>query len=213
MGDRMSRNDRRLRAIAAALAVAAVLACAVGSTSAGRLSVSTRNFKIVWANLELSTNFIVGTIRCPVTVEGSFHSATIRKVEGAPVANLFRVRAVCTSGRATLNQEVLPWTLVYERFFGTLPLVASINFKLLRVRALMDIGENFCGFTTTAENPAVVRANLGPSISSLAFEELRQIPLVNHPGGFLCGLASGIIRGAGTVTRQGEIESVSITLV
>ena len=54
-----------------------VLAGLVGNASAGKLSITNRNFRIVWAPLTMMA-FGMG-VECNVTVEGSLHSATIAK--------------------------------------------------------------------------------------------------------------------------------------
>ena len=71
-----------------ALAATFLVSLGVTSASASRLSVSNRNFRAVWSLLTLST---AGTqITCPVTLEGSFHSATLAKRAGALIAHISR---------------------------------------------------------------------------------------------------------------------------
>lgn len=103
---------RHARLSLAGLAGAALLALAVGSASAARLSVTSSGFRIVWRSLSFrSTVAPEVVLECPVTLEGSFHSATFRKVRGAVIGGVTRAQAnsgSCTRGRLALNQETLP---------------------------------------------------------------------------------------------------------
>jgi hypothetical protein len=83
-----------------------------------------------------------------VSLEGSFHSATMRKSEGALIGAITRgiVKGdTCFAGRATLLQETLPWHVTYEAFDGRLPNIDNI-FALLR-RYAWRIEETFLGLT------------------------------------------------------------------
>src|SRR5262245_29490211 len=83
------------------IAVAALLATLVltlGTTTATarKLSLTSKVFRITWASLtfdgiEEMEEFDTLSTRCPVTMEGSFHSATIRKVEEAQIGHITRV--------------------------------------------------------------------------------------------------------------------------
>src|SRR5215213_6862405 len=79
-----SRKDRRTMFIGTmtrhaltALAVTLLLACFVSSASAGRLSTSNQNIRVTWGALSFGGFSI---IRCPITIEGSFHTRSIAKV-------------------------------------------------------------------------------------------------------------------------------------
>ncbi len=90
------RHYARLITLAAATVI--VLAAAVGSASAGHLSVSNQNIRVTWSALEFAAG---GTaIRCGLTLEGSFHSRTITKVEKTLIGYITTAisQRPCTNG-------------------------------------------------------------------------------------------------------------------
>jgi hypothetical protein len=128
---------RRGRLLAAAIAVAVLLGLAVDSASAGRLSVSSTRFRIWWVILEVAADNEAESpfLRCQVTLEGSFHSATIRKVTGALIGAITRGAVnneTCVNGKASVLQESLPWHFTYEGFEGMLPNISNVKVLLNR---------------------------------------------------------------------------------
>lgn len=209
---------RHIRLLLAGLAATAMLAAVVGSAAAGRLSVSNKNFRITWQNLLFANTVTSGSVKCPVTLEGSFHSQTIRKVARALVGYITRAAVSslpCTGGTVTVNQETLPWHLTYEGFIGTLPRIEGIRLLLVRDSWIINSEGNSCRRTTTTENPASVIANVGGSgqVTGLRADETRKIPLVNGPGGVFCGLGQGLQSGTGAVTLLGTNNAISIRLI
>ena len=126
-----------------ALTAALLLASAIATTSARNLSVSNQRFRVQWQELEFASELV--TIRCHVTLEGSFHYRTILKNVGRLIGHITRVavRRPCTNGEAWAANGVerhprlgvlantLPWHVTYEGFAGTLPNITTI-FLLLR---------------------------------------------------------------------------------
>ena len=110
-----------------------VLGAIVGIASANRLSTSSRNIRATWAFLHNEAGG--GTAPgCPVTLEGSLHSATIAKVIEALVGFISRATVNsngCGAGSATLLQESLPWHVRYKGFAGALPNITSINTAII----------------------------------------------------------------------------------
>src|ERR1700751_1578741 len=112
----------RARLVLAAVLAASLFGIVVGSASANRLSINETRFRITWARLTFNEETAEARDICPVTMEGSFHSGTIRKVVGALIGHITRAGAgVCTGGGLTILRETLPWHVTYEGFFGTLP--------------------------------------------------------------------------------------------
>jgi hypothetical protein len=115
-----------------ALIAALLLASAVGTASAGRLSTNEQFIRTTWSSLEFESPIV--RVRCPVTLEGSFHSRTIPKIIrtlliGAITSvRIFNER--CTNGRAGVRG--LPWHVTYEGFTGTLPNISAILLLLQR---------------------------------------------------------------------------------
>jgi hypothetical protein len=212
--------QRHIRLLLTGLAATAILAAAVGTASAQRLSISNQQIRVVWRNLELSNTSTANVVRCPVTLEGSFHSRTIVKVRELLIGYITRARVsneVCTGGRATILQEKLPWHLTYQSFRGTLPRIEEILLNLIRAGFLIEIpGVNNCAATTSLANPARGIALLNTTtgqVTGLRADETARIPLSTAPGGFACGLGSGFFTGTGAVTLLGTNCLIFITLI
>jgi hypothetical protein len=120
--------------ILASLTATLLMALAVSGTASARVfSLSNMNFRVVWSSLEFTNETGFGTVRCRVTLEGSFHSQTISKVEKALIGYISRANVAgerCTGGSATINQESLPWHITYSGFTGRLPTITSIRLLL-----------------------------------------------------------------------------------
>jgi len=117
------------KTLLAVVAAAAVLGALVGSASANRLSTTSQTWRVTFARLELRGAF--AELTCPITFEGSFHSATIAK---SPTLVGYVARAVagaCSFGSATLLTQTLPWHVRYGSFGGTLPSIGSLTLNLV----------------------------------------------------------------------------------
>jgi hypothetical protein len=116
-----------------ALVAALLLASAIGTASAGRLSINEQFIRTTWSNFEFANSLV--TVRCPITLEGSFHSRTIPKsvallLIGA-VTKIQIKNESCTN--AQVGASMLPWHITYEGFTGTLPSITAIFPLLQRV--------------------------------------------------------------------------------
>jgi hypothetical protein len=117
------------------LATTLLLAVALDSAGAFQLSLSNPRFRATWTSLRIFNEEFGADIRCPATLEGSFHSASIRKVNGALIGAVTRGvlrNESCAGGHATLLQETLPWHLTYEGFNGVLPDITSVQLLVRR---------------------------------------------------------------------------------
>ena len=152
--------------MATALAVVLVLAFAVGTASAGRLEFSNRDFRLTFPILVLTAGGV--TSECPVTLEGTLHSATIRKVLGALIGHITRARsnnAACggSSGRdsscgtevinATVTPNTLPWHVRYQGFGGTLPNITRVSIDIVGASILGAGGGASCLYRSTTARP------------------------------------------------------------
>jgi hypothetical protein len=129
----MMRTSARLGV--AALLAATTLAAALGTASARNLEISAQGILSSWSRLELQTS--AATVRCPITLDGSFHSRTIPKTVNLLVGAITEVRikeANCTNGSASINNATLPWHIVYTGFTGTLPAIISVRPAVERFR-------------------------------------------------------------------------------
>lgn len=175
------RNRSKL--LLAGLTAALMMATVVGTSSASRLSLSNTRFRTTWASL----TFEPGEVECAVTLEGSFHSATIRKTLEALIGQVTRAivkNETCTNGHATILQEALPWHVRYGGFGGTLPNITFVRLRLVGAafRVSIPFFEASCLVTTSTANPAVgdaviERVGTGVVTGLVPRRELTSIPL------------------------------------
>ena len=212
---------RHCRLILCGLTAAFVLATAAGSASAGKLSLSNRVIRATWAALEFATEPGF-SIRCPVTLEGSFHSNTIRKVIGALVGYITRASVKsdgigCAGGNMTLLQETLPWHIRYNGFQGTLPRIEVVRINIIDFSVLI-LFETITGclFRSTAASPLVgaLLMNSGTGqVTGLLLDELGGIPKVRDLGPLgPCGRVASP-KGTAGVTLLGTATAISIRLI
>jgi hypothetical protein len=114
----------RCKALLATLGAVTLLCAAVGTASARNLSLSTQTMRATWQNLEVSESFGV-TVRCQLTLEGSFHARTHAKVVGTLIGYVNRTALSCPLSEWRLLTETLPWHVRYRLFAGALPNIAS----------------------------------------------------------------------------------------
>jgi len=204
------------RLLLVGLAASILLAAAASSVSANRLSLRARfsTFRMIWNSLEFSNTAGEGVVRCPATLEGSFHSATIEKVRGALIGHVTRAAlGACEGGQAAAVQGSLPWHLQYESFRGTLPNITLVNLLLIRASFQITESELTCTGTTEAGAPARLRWTVRESLKfeSVAFDETLRITL--H-GGIFCEFISGMLAGSsGVPVVLGTSTQLSIKLI
>jgi hypothetical protein len=179
----------RSKLIFAALAATACLSFAVSSANARRIEMSNQRFRAIWASLEFTA--AGNLIRCPVTLEGSYHSRTLSKVSGQLVGYItsaFVREANCTGGRARALTETLPWHVQYLGFIGRLPTITGIREILVGARFEVITPEGIgCLAGTTQESPGggIVEV-VGGVARTLRADETLEIPL---GGRFVCFFA------------------------
>jgi hypothetical protein len=217
------------RHVAVGFAAALMLALAVGTASARNLSPSELSIRATWNPIGLGTEAAT-EVRCNLTLEGSFHSRTIPKVERTLVGFITRAIAgrPCSRntgwvfngternealGNTTLPNS-LPWHLTYERFTGTLPNPTSITFLLVNKRLLWRVntglGIILCTYTTSAANGIaayIARLGAGGRVESLAADPTRRIRSENF------GCPEIGLTGSATVTGLNNGNTISITLI
>jgi hypothetical protein len=126
------RLHRKL--IITTLAATALFASLAASASARNISITNRNIRVAFEPLVFNSE--LARTSCRVTMEGSFHCATISKVNRALIGYISRAtsdQGTCRSSAFSLTlvvrQETLPWHLTYLGFRGRLP--AAILILLL----------------------------------------------------------------------------------
>jgi hypothetical protein len=205
----------RSKLLFASVTVALLLSMAVGSVSARDLSITNRAFRIVWTDLRLSNHSGQLFISCPVTLEGSFRSATIHKVEELLIGYMTRgtvVGGACTGGRATVNQEALPWHIRYGGFSGRLPTITLITMNIIVTKYEVESAGLTCKVQTPVATPLRINAAIGEGggMTEIIVEETL-IPLRTS---FFCAIiGEGFFAGRGRVTLLGNTTTISIRLI
>jgi hypothetical protein len=208
---------RYTKLVLAAFAATLLMSLAVTNASANRLSASGHNFRTVWRTLEFAgAGGGFGATRCPVTLEGSFHSNTIKKVEKALIGHISRasVGSPCTGGSATITQSSLPWKIDYNGFTGTLPAIRTILVGAAFRIAKTVIFTFTCDSTTTEANPSEGETIIqgGGNILNTQPDPNTSIPTT----GASCPESQGIFSapaGDGNTTVLGATTRIRLTLI
>ena len=206
----------RSRLIVAGLSAAMLMALAVSSASANRLSISHGNlWRAVFRPLRFQVSGVVAT-SCSVTLEGSFHSATIRKIERLLIGHITHASVgPCESGTATVLTETLPWHVQYLGFLGRLPIIEG-GVRLILVNAAFQLRDaifgSVCLTRTTETEPA-------GGIGELEAEEaggnriVRDLRADTGPR-IRCGSNLGEFAGTATVTEvPGGLRNLLVRLI
>jgi hypothetical protein len=206
----MTRNIGRV----AAASVALVLVVAVSAASANELRVAGgRLWKMVFRPLRFVSAGITA-VSCELTLEGSLHSGTLTKVQGALRGHITRASiGGCSAGSATVLRETLPWHVVYLGFQGRLPEISGV--ELLDIGASYQIRDaifgSICLLRTTEAEPTGAIAQLG------AMEAGGSIPVesVNADETKLirCGSLNGNIEGTATIAEVSSGARLSVRLI
>jgi hypothetical protein len=195
------------------LAIVVFGACA-SSSSANKLSLSNRNFRVVFG--EPVGEPPPDEIGCAVTLEGSFHYGTMVKATNALIGFISRASlrpASCRGGKMTILAATLPWHVAYESFSGTLPRITQIATKVVGMGLLGEF-ENFpgssCLIRTTTEHPArAIFPREERGALSFRWDETVFIP---DTGGFCFEPTLGVF-GTASVTRLGNTSRITLTLI
>jgi len=126
------RLTRKL--VLTALAATALLAALATTSAAREFETSEQRIRVVFRPLILKASS-GDSVSCTVTLEGSFHYRTIRKVAASLIGYITRAiveTANCGSGPTTgitaaALTETLPWHITYVDFSGTLP---NVTFRI-----------------------------------------------------------------------------------
>jgi hypothetical protein len=214
-------RNRSVPALAALVAVGA-MCIAAGLASAGRLSVSNKTIRALWSNVEMyvtnpgeeGTQY--GNI-CQLTLEGSFHSSTMRKIAGALVGYITRAPiAACRDPDIVVSvlREALPWHVRYQGFTGTLPRISGLSVAIVGMSLEFFVAEGLrCLIRSTTLNPAIASIEVREGVMGrFTWNSERVIP---HAEVFFCALNGELhMRGASTTTTVlGLTTSLTVTLI
>jgi hypothetical protein len=206
----------RSKLLFGSIAAALLLSMAVGSASARDLSLTNRNFRMVWSRLQIGSTGGV-SLDCPVTLEGRFHSSTIHKTIGALIGFMTRGTVVpgsCTGGTATINQEALPWHIRYNGFSGTLPRITLLFVSIIGMKSTWTQAGSTCVTQTTVANPAKARLIVNEATGAGGELRLDETALIPLRSGFFCQFVGQFfLSGTGRVTLLGNTTTISIRLI
>jgi hypothetical protein len=132
------------KALMTALAAAALLAAATSTAVAARLEVSNQGIRAEWVELILASSSAGGnpSLTCELTLEGTFHSKTFRKVSGALIGYITRAitnehacegSGTIPDAAASILEETLPWHILYRGFTSSLPNIPIIKLTLSQI--------------------------------------------------------------------------------
>ena len=190
----MRRSSTLLVVVASAL-----LASAIGA-NARDLRFTSQSFRVTWSSITFRGP--VGSITCPMTLEGTLHERTMAKTANNLLGYITRATlpsANCTRGSATLLPATLPWHVRYSRFTGTLPDLESLNVKVVGMGIQVPGPFSPCLFRSEATNPVILEMSrersgilAGVRISgvSVILAECGQLTVESFPVGFLTVLNS-----------------------
>lgn len=211
-----TRSKLMLTGIVAALA----MSFAVESVSANRLSVSNANlFRDTWLSLESINEEGTALVACPVTLEGSFHSSTLRKVRGALIGLVSRASirgsnsaGNCTGGTKTILQASLPWHIHYYSFLGTLPRLTGPIIAVHRFAVQLGIFGVFCLYQENGTEG--IRGTLNTEanglVTGLTLDSSARLD--RSSGSFLCPARTGF-RGTARVSALPGGGNISTRLI
>lgn len=209
---------------------AIVLASAATTAFATRFAFSENHFRVVWPageRLVIESEPAGTRVKCPATLEGSFHSRTLSKVSGQLIGYITKafvgnfnecVEANNVTNIIFLNENQgvnnsLPWHIQYRLFTGILPRIETIEIGIINFSYLITttLGAT-CLYASTAAFPAFMAflINIEGKITGLHANEAAKIPL--HAGGAACPEPMRF-KNNGTVTVQGATTSIFVRLV
>ena len=190
---------RRSLSCTLGLSVAILLAIGAATATANRLSVSNRNIRAVWTPVDMDN-----VIECNLTMEGTFHSATFSKTIGGQIGHITRSAVSNCSESFTVLTEDLPWPILYQRFTGRLPRIASLGIAIVSYSLNVGISGIQCLYRAGEVSPVQAIANINEAtgqVTGLRMDETAPISLAE--GGFLCPDEMHF-SGTGTVRQLGS---------
>lgn len=166
-------------------------------------------------------------IRCPLTLEGSFHSRTYAKVRGTLVGQITRAAMghPCTGtggdmyvlngvevqeGRTVAN--TLPWHVRYFSFNGTLPRLSAVTLDIIGFSWIYPPFGEVCLYRSTETNPARFVWNVASESRVTGITAEPTPPVLLNSGGILCPREI-TYQNSGTISRLATTTAISITLI
>jgi hypothetical protein len=210
------------KVVLAVLCAALLLSAAVGTASANRLEITNaeRGFRVVWPPEERLQFEAAGkVIKCPVTIEGTFHRRTFTKTSGLLLGYVTRAivgaAATCEGGTMAVLPETIPWHVRYENFEGTLPHIVHIGLHVIGAGfRITPTGAITCLILSSTAKPMEFFGQIeeGGGFTAWRSDEAALIPLTGENG--MCALAGeGRFARSGRVTVLGGTARVTVRLI
>lgn len=196
---------------------ALVLAVTVATASAGRLQTSSQQVRAAWSQVEFVIGEGIGTIRCALTLEGSFHARTFTKARETLVGYVTRASIrPCTNGELNLLAESLPWHLRYDSFTGTLPRITSIRFRVVGFSLWFEYMFGIRCLYRSTLTFTWFRGEPSPIPEFPEFETPASVSLegsMPESGGGFCPGTIRVAGRGGRLTNLGTSTEVTLTLI
>jgi hypothetical protein len=203
--------------VAGLIATVALAAALAGTANARRIAFTEQRFLSHFSGFQVIAGAM--NIECPASLEGSFHSKTIAKVQRSLIGYITEVRfkRPCRNGQfwARTTQEgrpeTLPWHILYEKFIGALPNILEIEITIDNLGIVVESVGVVCLYLASTTEPAkaIIQMGAGGRISTLTMNGAPTIPL--HEGPFCSMTAS--LHGSGIYGRQSDYREVFVSLV
>ncbi len=203
----------RITLTLAALTAILTMILGVNTASANRLSLSHLTNRAIFNPIEFRGG--IGASRCRLTLEQSFHSATITKTVGALIGYVTGAtfHRPCEAGEYTVLTETLPWHLQYGGFTGTLPQLRGLILNMigLAFRVNESVFGISCLARSTQERPFV------DIVEGIEYERrgngIVRTLVADESKEAACGSFTGRFGGTASVTESAGSTNVLIRLI
>ena len=145
-----------------------LLGALISSASARNFSVSNQFFESNFRAITFINPF--GSIVCEVHLDGSLHRRTLAKRVGSLIGYITQAEfggSRCTTNRATILRETLPWHVRYLGFAGALPNITQVIVNVIRAAFRIATESSNCLVTSTETNPLTI--TFGQNLTSRIF--------------------------------------------
>ncbi len=195
--------------LASLMLASGLLALGACSAAAAYFELPNSSWRSTWRQVEFTGGF--GTVRCSLTLEGTFSRRTFEPTAGLLVGYVTRASVgPCPSGSATVLTAALPWHVRYSSFTGTLPTITAVSFNV--VGAAMQVREPtfgiVCLLTTTTTEPMTLSGSTGEPDEEGVFP-FSTFRFGEGPIETSCGIRAALA-GTGTPTVAGETAPVHV---
>jgi hypothetical protein len=207
-------------------AIALLATMIVGTAAARRIRWDENHFSIIWNRASFPETTLMGfsfeaigvpPVNCPVTLEGSLHSAAVSKVSGALIGYITSAQVgqavLCEGGTATALTETLPWHIRYDSFTGTLPNITGVEWQIIGLSFRFQPAReaNACLIRTSAARPAK-GTFIGARLELFRWNGAARIPGMSQP---TCPFAGDEgLAGTGAFRRPGNgTTKINVSLV